>query len=76
MKFDFKRSIEESSSKCGFHCEVFGLSQNHSVALDKQSVSGTKKAGASKGKKRRCQKKVFLRSVKSVQITQGFVSGV
>ena len=59
MKFDFKRSIEESSSKCGFHCEVFGLSQNHSVALDKQSVSGTKKAGASKGKKTEKPEKSF-----------------
>ena len=51
MKFDFKRSIEESSSKCGFHCEVFGLSQNQPVALDEQAVSSTKKAGASRSKK-------------------------
>ena len=27
LKFDYKRTIEDGSSKCGYHCETFGLSE-------------------------------------------------
>ena len=30
LKFDFKSSIEDCSSGCGFHCDSFALSQNPS----------------------------------------------
>jgi hypothetical protein len=36
LKFDFKRTVEDGFSDCGFHCEIFGLSQDSPESLDKQ----------------------------------------
>ena len=43
LKFDFKSSIEDESSSCGFHCEVFALSQDSSSS-DQKSKSKAKKS--------------------------------
>ena len=39
LKFDFKKSLEDSSSSCGYHCESFSVSQQSKKKVDDEEFS-------------------------------------